>query len=177
MSIQVNGRSFRLYLSQDQIKQRIDALGAELRQQLTGREVVFIVILKGSIFTAADVIRSYGQSCTIEAVRARSYRGMASSGTVEISMTDTVDLKGKTVVIIEDIVETGRTLQAIHHHLSQSGAQEVLTLSLLRKPSAMKNPIPVDFVGFDIEQAFVIGYGLDYDEEARYLADIYQLEE
>lgn len=175
--IKVREHTFRPYLSEREISSRIQSLGSELRKRLEGEEVVFFVILKGSLFVAADVIRSFGMPCTVEAVRAQSYTGMKSKGIVDITMTSEVNLDGKSVVILEDIVETGRTLQAIHHHLRQSKAKQILTLSLLRKPSALANPINIDFVGFDIDQEFVIGYGLDFDEEARYLRDIYILDE
>lgn len=173
----IKDKAFVRLLTEDQIQSRIDILAREMTDRLDAETVVFIVILKGSLFVSSDLIRSFGGACSMEVIRARSYVGMKSSGVVEITMTETMDLEGKTLVIVEDIVETGKTLQAVHHHLRQRSPKEILTFSLLRKPSAQMNPISIDFVGFDIPQAFVVGYGLDYDEEARHLRDIYQLKE
>ena len=174
-NITVGDKSFELLLSKEKIDGRIKEIAAEISSAHAGESVVFIIILKGSIFIAADLIRYCTLPSAIEVVRARSYVGTRSSGTVEIMMTDTLDLRGKTVIILEDIVESGRTLQAVHHHLHQLKPAKLLTFSLLRKPKALLNPVHIDYVGFDIETAFVVGYGLDYDEMGRELTDLYQV--
>ena len=174
-TITVKNLPFVPLISKEVIQSRLQQVAAKMRENHAEEDVVFIIILKGSLFVAADLIRAYALPSAIEMIRAQSYEEMKSSGVVEISMTNTLDLDDKTVIIIEDIVETGRTLQAVHHHLKSTSPKRLLTFSLLRKPSANKNPIHLDYVGFDIDQEFVIGYGLDYDQEARYLEDIYQL--
>jgi hypoxanthine phosphoribosyltransferase len=171
----IKDRKFKKMIGAREIDARLQEVASILRKEHGDEEVVFIIILKGSMFVASDLIRHYGLPCSVEIVRARSYKGMRSSGTVEITMTETQDLRDKTVIIIEDIVETGRTLQAVHFHLKQAHPGRLLTFSLLRKPSAQDNPVVIDYIGFDIDQEFVVGYGLDYDEEGRHLRDIFQL--
>ncbi len=176
-TIAIEDEVFEEILSEDDIQTRVKELAAVLHEEHQNEDVVFVVILKGSLFIAADLIRTYPGRSMMEVIRARSYKGKKSSGMVEVSMTETADLSDKTVIIIEDIVETGKTIQAIHHHLRLKKPGRLLTLSLLRKPSALSNPVAIDYVGFEIDQAFVIGYGLDYDERFRELRSIYQLKE
>lgn len=176
-TIEIKNEVFEVLLTENEIKGRLQDIAQVIRKDMEDQEPVFLCILKGSLFVAADLIRAYGQPCYLEAIRAHSYQGKQSKGVVDLTMTDNVDLRGKTVIIIEDIVETGRTLHAVYHHLRHSSAERVLTFCLLRKPSAAKLPFDIDYVGFDIDQSFVIGYGLDYDEAYRQLPDIYQLKD
>ena len=173
--IKILNETFVEILSEEQISRRIIEVANQIYNDVGNEEVVFVIILKGSVFVGADLIRAYRGPSMLEVIRAKSYRGKKSSGVVEVSMTETADLVGKTVIIIEDIVETGKTIQAIHHHIRLKNPKKLLTFSLLRKPSALSNPIDIDYVGFDIDQAFVIGNGLDYDEKYRELKSIYQL--
>lgn len=176
-SVVIQGKTFERFLSEGEIQARLQEVAVQIRAMHQEEDVVFIVILKGSLFVAADLMRACQLDTPLEVVRARSYQGMKSTGVVEITMTDTLSLKGKTVIIIEDIVETGRTLQAVHHHLKQFEPGHLKTFSLLRKPKALINPVPIDYVGFDIDSEFVVGYGLDFDEKGRELKDIYRLRE
>lgn len=164
-----------MFLSEASIQARIKEIADQIGMLHKDEEIVFIVILKGSLFVAADLMRACQLDTPLEVVRATSYKGMKSTGVVEITMTETLSLKGKTVIIIEDIVETGRTLQAVHHHLKQFNPRQLKTFSLLRKPKALINPVEIDYVGFDIDSEFVVGYGLDFDEKGRELKDIYRL--
>ena len=176
-SVVIKGKTFEPFLSEAAIQDRLEEIAEQMRVEHKEEDVVFIVILKGSLLVAADLIRACQMDTPLEVVRARSYNGMKSSGVVEVTMTETLSLKGKTVIIIEDIVETGRTLQAVHHHLKQFNPGKLKTFSLLRKPKALINPVEIDYVGFDIDPEFVVGYGLDFDEKGRELRDIYRLSE
>jgi hypoxanthine phosphoribosyltransferase len=140
-----------------------------------GLNPLFISILSGAFVFASDLIRAFDGDCEIGFVKLSSYKGTRSSGDVQTVMGLEKDLQGRHIVVVEDIVDTGRTLHFFHHHLQEQGPASITTVAFLRKPLAIEFPVPVEHIGFDIEDKFVVGYGLDYDGLGRNLPGVYQL--
>ncbi|MCP4645458.1 MAG: hypoxanthine phosphoribosyltransferase [bacterium] len=164
-------------IAADVIRARISELARELSAAHGKSPVVFVVVLKGAIVFASDLARAMPGSITLEFVRARSYVGTESTGHVDI--TDLMDepVTGKHVVLVEDILDTGRTTSAIMDHLRAQKPARLGLCVLLDKPSRRVVPMTADHAGFTIEDRFVVGYGLDYEEEYRHLPAVHVLEQ
>lgn len=174
-STQIHDLSFVPLISEDEIQDRVRALGQELTEQYRGKNPLFISILSGAFVFASDLIRAFDSHCEVGFVKLASYTGTRSSGDVQTVMGLDKDLRGRHLVVVEDIVDTGRTLHFFLEHLRAQEPASICTITVLRKPEAAVFPVPVDYVGFDIEDKFVVGYGLDYDGLGRNLAGIWQL--
>ena len=173
--IKVHDKTFEIYLSEDTILKRVKELAAAINNDYAGKRPLFIVILNGSFMFAADVFKYLTIEAEICFIKLASYKGMKSSGKVVTSIGLEEDLFGKEVIILEDIVDTGKTL---HHFLPKLVHQQPKSLriaALLHKPGATQHPLTLDYVGFIIPNKFVVGYGLDYDGLGRNLKEIYQL--
>ena len=173
--IRLHDLEFVPYLSEATIQQRIRELGATLTERYAGQNPLFISILSGAFMFAADLIRAFDADCEIAFVKLRSYAGTRSSGQVQSVIGLEMSLEGRPIIIVEDIVDTGRTLHFFLRQLEAERPASVSVVALLRKPEASEFPVPVDLVGFDIENKFVVGYGLDYEGLGRNLGEIYQL--
>jgi len=158
------------------IADRVQELAKELDVAFDGSSIVAVVALKGAMPFAMDLIRSMKTPIAVELIRAKSYLGRESTGEVEFSLLPEGDLTGKTVLVIEDILDTGRTARAIYGALLIQNPQRVHVVTLLDKPARREVEFQPDWVGFSIENVFVVGYGLDYDEAYRQLPDIRVLE-
>ena len=160
-----------ILLSEEQIKTRIQELGVELLRDYAGKKPVFICILKGAVIFYADMIRAFNDHCEMEFMQISSYQGTQSTGSVMIRQDVRQDLKGRHVVILEDILDSGRSLQYTKQHLLNKGAASVKICTLLDKPEGRAKGIDItaDYTGFTIPNAFVVGYGLDYNELYRNL--------
>ena len=175
--IQLHDLHFVPLFTEQDVQERVRVLGMELEAKLKGQTPLFISVLSGAFVFAADLIRAFEHDCEISFVKLASYSGTNSSGTVQTVMGLDKNLAGRHLVVVEDIVDTGRTL---HFFLEQLWAHEpasVTTVGFLRKPEAVAFPVKVDLVGFDIENKFVVGYGLDYDGLGRNLRGIYVLKD
>ncbi len=145
---------------------------------MRGQDPVCLIALKGGFVFAADLLRTLDFDPEIEFIGLRSYVGMSSSGAVDIvHALDKSRIQGRAVLILEDIVDTGRTLDTMCQYLSGLGATSVISVVLLLKPDALVADVAPDIVGFEIPDRFVVGYGLDYDQRGRSLSGIYQLAE
>lgn len=174
--IQIHDLSFVPLLSEEEIRARVQAIGQDLTERYHDSNPLFISILSGAFVFASDLIRAFDGHCEIGFVKLASYSGTRSSGDVQTVMGLDKDLKNRHLVVVEDIVDTGRTLHFFLEHLRAQEPASICTVTCLRKPEAAQFPVPVDFTGFDIEDKFVVGYGLDYDGLGRNLAGIWQLE-
>lgn len=174
-SIQIHDLDFIPLYSEDVVQARVRALGADLTQQLNGKKPLFISILSGAFVFAADLIRAFEGDCEIGFVKLASYAGTRSSGDVQTVMGLDKNLHGRHLVVVEDIVDTGRTLHFFLEHLRAQGPASICTVAFLRKPEAALFPVDTDLVGFDIEDKFVVGYGLDYESLGRNLPGVWQL--
>ncbi|MFI5129600.1 MAG: hypoxanthine phosphoribosyltransferase [Chitinophagales bacterium] len=173
--IKVHDKSFETYLSEETILRRVKELSAAISKDYAGRRPLFIAILNGSFMFAADLFKQLTIEAELCFIKLASYRGMKSSGNVVTSIGLEDDLFGKEVIIIEDIVDTGKTL---HNFLPKLQHQQPKTLriaTLLHKSEATEYPLDLHYIGFDIPNKFVVGYGLDYDGLGRNLKEIYQL--
>ena len=174
-NIQVHDKSFELFISQEKIQARIQALGAEIAQQYADKNPLFVGILNGAFIFTADLVRACSIESEVTFLKVQSYDGLESTGTVNILLDFQQDIKDRHIILVEDIIDTGTTFFHLLPTIQAKHPASIAIASLLRKPAAIKYPIEVEFVGFDIPNKFVIGYGLDYDEQARNLPSIYQL--
>lgn len=173
--IRLHDLEFVPYLSEDAIQTRVRELGAVLSTRYAGQTPLFISILSGAFLFAADLIRHFEGDCEIAFVKLRSYSGTQSTGRVQSVIGLEMDLAGRPIVIVEDIVDTGRTLHYFMEQLQLENPASVGVVALLHKPDAAEYQVAIDHVGFSIENKFVVGYGLDYEGLGRNLPAIYQL--
>ncbi len=160
-------------ITESQIKDRIAKLGAIITKEYAGSDLYMVCVLKGAMICFADLLREVGVPVTIDCIAASSYgRSSQSSGNVRITWDLTNDIKDKNVLLVEDIVDTGLTLAHVMELLSARQPKSLKLFSLLDKPSRRKVHVNIDYLGFTIPDAFVVGYGLDYAHKYRNLKDI-----
>ena len=173
--IQLKDKTFRPFISAEEIQIRVAQIGNAISNKYEGKQITFIVMLKGAFLFAADVIKHITIPCEVQFVRAKSYEGTSSSGKVNILLNIEDDLIGKHVIIIEDIIDSGKTLHEFIPLLKQKNPETIAVATLLLKTESLKYAITPDYTGFEISNEFVVGYGLDYDELGRNLPEIYQV--
>jgi hypoxanthine phosphoribosyltransferase len=173
--INILDKNFREYLTENTIQQRITELADVMNSELAGKEVVFLGILNGAFLFAADLFRRINFPARISFIKLASYQGTTSQGLIKELIGWNEDIKNKTIVVIEDIVDTGNTLERIVDELQIRKAVEIKIAALLYKPDAYTKNIPLDYIGFEIPDSFVVGYGLDYDGFGRNLPAVYTL--
>jgi hypoxanthine phosphoribosyltransferase len=173
--VTVLDKTFRELISEEKIISRIEELAEKINTDYAGQEVVFLGILNGAFLFAAELFKRITIKAKISFVKLASYEGTSSSGTIKELIGWNEDIRNKQVIIIEDIVDTGNTLERIVDELVIRKASGIKVASLLFKPGAYTKDIPLEYVGFDIPNDFVVGYGLDYDGYARNLPAIYTL--
>ncbi len=174
--IELHGLQFEPFISREEIAARVAAIGAALAERFEGgRPPVFVSILSGSFVFASDLIRAVDGDLEITFVKLASYSGTSSTGEIQTVMGLQSDLAGRDVVVIEDIVDTGRTLHFFLQKLNEKQPASVTVAALLVKPDALKFDVKIEHVGFEIPDKFVVGYGLDYDGLGRNLPDIFRL--
>lgn len=176
-SVHLHDKTFETYLPENSIQEKVGEIASRLSEDYQGKKPLFIAILNGSFMFAADLFKHISIEAEISFIKLASYKGMKSSGHVITAIGLEQDVYGRDVIIVEDIVDTGKTL---YHFLPQLLHQQPASLkiaSLLHKPEATKYPLQVDYVGFSIPNKFVVGYGLDYNGLGRNLCEIYQLAE
>jgi|SRR3954469_3266660 hypoxanthine phosphoribosyltransferase len=175
MPIKLHDKTFDTYLSEAQIQEKIRNIAEELNRDYKDKRPLFIAILNGSFMFAADLFKYLSIDAEICFIKLASYRGMKSSGNVITAIGLDVDLFGRDVVIVEDIVDTGKTLNEFLPKLDHQQPKSLRIAALLHKPDATQYPLKIDYLGFSIPNKFVVGYGLDYDGLGRNLKEIYQL--
>jgi hypoxanthine phosphoribosyltransferase len=174
-TIRVHDKSFEIYLSESTILQRVKEMAAAISKDYEGRRPLFIAILNGSFMFASDLFKQLTIDAELCFIKLASYKGMKSSGNVITSIGLDDDLFGKDVIIVEDIVDTGKTLHNFLPKLDHQQPKSMKIATLLHKPEATEFPLQLDYIGFGIPNKFVVGYGLDYDGLGRNLKEIYQL--
>jgi hypoxanthine phosphoribosyltransferase len=175
--IRVHDKNFEPFLSEEEIARRIKEVAKQLNQDYAGKRPVFIAILNGAFMFASDLFKQLEIDAEICFIKLASYKGTRSTGHIVTAIGLDFDLFGRNVVIIEDIVDTGKTL---HHFLPQLHHQQPASLkivALLHKPEAMVYPLAIEYLGFTIPNKFVVGYGLDYDGLGRNISSLYKLVE
>ncbi len=156
-------------ISAESIQARVAELGRQISADYAEQEIVVVPVLKGSFVFAADLVRQIDVPLAIDFLGLRSYEGTESSGVVQITSDLTKSVEGKHVLVIEDIVDTGLTMQYLLQNLETRKPASVKLASLLHKPARARVKIPIDYLGFTIDDVFVIGYGLDFDQHYRNL--------
>ncbi len=173
--IKVHDKEFKPYISANKISEEVKRVASEINKDYAGKKPLFIAILNGSFMFAADLFKEINIEAEICFIKLASYKGIKSSGQVITAIGLDVDLVGREIIVIEDIVDTGNTLskflpQIYHHHPAS-----LKIAALLHKPEAMVHPIKIDYLGFSVPNKFLLGYGLDYDGLGRNIKEIYQL--
>lgn len=152
-----------VYLSQEKIQARIKELGETINRDYAGKEIHIIGVLNGAFMFTADLVRHLTVPVTLEFMSASSYGdGTVSSGELQINLDIKKDIEGKEVIVVEDIIDTGLTLKVLKKNLLDRKPNSLKIASFLFKPARLEHPIDIDYLGFEIEDHFVIGYGLDY---------------
>lgn len=175
--VQLHDKVFEKYIDQEQIKQSVERLGKEMTGDLAEKNPLFLVVLNGAFVFAADLLRYFKYDCDISFIKLSSYVGTKSSHTVREVIGLDRNVKGRTVVLIEDIIDTGITMEHIMAQMKQMEAHEVKLATLLFKPDAFEKDFPIDYIGMKIPNGFIVGCGLDYDGKGRNLPDIYKIVE
>lgn len=173
--IRVHDKTFETYLSEETILARVKAIGEAINADYAGRRPFCIAILNGSFMFASDLFKQLTVDAELCFIKLASYKGMRSSGRVVTSIGLDEDLFGKDVIIVEDIVDTGKTLHDFLPKLLHQQPRSLKIATLLHKSTATEYPLTLDYTGFDIPDKFVVGYGLDYEGLGRNLKEIYQL--
>jgi hypoxanthine phosphoribosyltransferase len=173
--IKVHDKSFETYLSEEAILKRVKEIAAAISKDYAGHRPLFIAILNGSFMFASDLFKQLTIEAELCFIKLASYRGLKSSGNVVTSIGLEDDLFGKDVIIVEDIVDTGKTLHNFLPKLRHQQPKSLKIAALLHKSEATEFPLELNYVGFEIPNKFVVGYGLDYDGLGRNLKEIYQL--
>lgn len=174
--VKVSDKEFRLLYDSSQIKKRVEMLAGEISRDMAGSVPVFVCMLKGSFMFAADLLRHIDCPCEVSFIRYSSYRGTHSTGKVRAVMGLDTDVRGRNIVVVEDIVETGRTMYSLLAKLNDLRPASVSVAALVTKPDRLEKPVEVKYAGFKMKATdFIVGYGLDYNEQGRNLSDIYIL--
>lgn len=173
--IKVHDKFFRPYISKEEIQAAVEQVAEQISQDFDNQCPILISVLNGSFIFAADLIRAISIDCEITFIKLKSYTGTTSSGNAQTLLGLEENIEGRPVIIIEDIVDTGHTITHLLSLLNEHAPTEVRIACLLHKPEALVNPLIIDYIGFQIPNKFVVGYGLDYDGLGRNYSDIYQL--
>ncbi len=173
--VKILDKEFSLSISEEEINTAVRAVAENINNDLKGKDVLFMGILNGSFMFASDLFKHITIDCQITFVKVASYQGTMSSGNVKRLIGINEDIKGKTVIIIEDIVDTGHTLDNIIRQLKGYEPEKILIATFLFKPDAYTKDIKIDYAGIEIPNDFIVGYGLDYDGYGRNLKQIYTL--
>lgn len=172
--VSYKGLKFVPYLESDKIRKRVNELGARITEDCRGQRPLFLCVLNGAFPFASDLFRSVDlPDAEISFIRLKSYEGTSSTGVVKEVLGLNEDIEGRTVIVIEDIVDTGNTIHRLVNDLKAKNPADVKIATLLFKPQSLQAPVEPDYVGFEIPSDFIIGYGLDIDGLARNLPDIW----
>lgn len=173
--MKIKDKEFEVYLSEETLHNRITELADQLNQNYSGKRPLFIAILNGSFIFASDLFKQIDVECNISFIKLSSYEEMESTGSVKTLLGLNENVFGRHVVIIEDIIDTGHTMKSVLDEFRDRGVSSVEVVTLLMKPEALQTPLDIKYVGFEIPNAFVVGYGLDYDGYGRNTKALYQI--
>jgi len=173
-SIQLHDRHFDVFLHEQEIQERIVELANKLNSDYKGESILFISVLNGAFMFTSDLMRSISLDCEVQFVRYKSYEGTSSTGNVKELLGVPKEVEGKHVVVVEDIIETGNTIEYLSEKLKLNNPASVKICALLFKPEQYHKSIEINYKAFEIGHEFVVGYGLDYDGAGRNLRDIYK---
>lgn len=175
--VQIKDKRFKTFISEDEIQQRVKAVADRINHDMEGKKPLLLAVLNGSFVFAADLMRHITIPCEISFVKLASYEGTVSTGKVVEVMGLNEDITGRDVIIVEDIVDTGKTMERMLDTLGTRNPNSLHICTLLLKPEKLKIPLNIEYAAMEIPNDFIVGYGLDYAQEGRNLRDIYTLVE
>ena len=175
--VKIKDKTFETSISETEIKQRIREVAARINKDMAGKNPLFLSVLNGAFIFTADLLREITVPCEVSFVKLASYQGITSTGKVHEVIGINEDLTGRSVVIVEDIVDTGRTMKQMIESLGTRNLGSVDICTLFVKPDKLEEPLDIKYSCFSIPNEFIVGYGLDYDQQGRNLKDIYTLVE
>ena len=174
--VTLRDKTFRLYLSNEKILEAVDGIAARMNRDLVGKDPLFVCVLNGAFMFAAELLQRITLAETeITFVKMASYKGTHSTGIIRQLIGLNENLQGRTVVVLEDIVDSGKTIENIISQLRDLNPGEIRLATLLFKPAAVVTQVSLDYVGMEIPYDFIVGFGLDYDGYGRNLKDIYSV--
>lgn len=174
-SVTIKDKEFDLFIPEKQIIEAIEKVAQQISKDLDGKDPLFICVLNGSFMFAGELMKRVNIPSEISFVRMASYQGTQSTGKLKEIYGLEEEIEGRTLVIIEDIIDTGHTMSLILDQLACSNPKEIKVATLLFKPDALKTDVQLDYVALEIPNDFIVGFGLDYDGYGRNLADIYKI--
>ena len=167
--VKIKDKTFRTFIPEEQIAERVKAVAERINEDLADKNPLFLAVLNGSFIFAADLMRNITIPCEISFVKLASYQGTTSTGVIKEVIGLNEDLSGRTVVILEDIVDTGFTIKRMIETLGTRGPESVHVCTLLLKPGKLQVPLNIEYAAMEIPNDFIVGYGLDYDQQGRNL--------
>lgn len=173
--IKLHDKYFKKFISEAQIQEAVDRMASEMATDLKDEQPIFIGILNGVFMFFADFMKAYPFPCEMSFIKLASYHGTSSTGDIKELIGLTQNIEGRTVVVLEDIIDTGNTLEELHKIFKAKKVKQLKIGTLFFKPEAYKKQYKIDYIGMEIPNKFIVGYGLDYDELGRNLPEVYQL--
>ena len=176
-TIQIKDKRFRISIPESEIKARVKELAEQISRDMAGKNPLFLGVLNGSYIFTADLMREMTIPCEVSFVKLASYQGTTSTGKIQEVIGINENLSGRTVVIVEDIVESGLTMKRMIEQIGTRNPASVHICTLFFKPEKLREELTLDYVAFRIPDDFIVGYGLDYDQQGRCLRDVYTIVE
>lgn len=171
--IELHGKKFIPFLTSDVIQNRIKELAELIKKDFFERELILIGVMNGSYMFISDLCKAIDREISIDFIRVKSYEGTESKGKIELLYGPQIDIKNKEIIIIEDIIDTGLTIDWLFHYLYEQGVRDIKICTLLSKPGKNKSKQKINYNGFSIENQFVVGYGMDFDGLGRNIPEIF----
>ena len=168
-------KNIKPYISKKDIAKRIQEIASQISDRYDKKRPIFIGILNGSFIFIADLIRTLEIDCEVDFLKISSYKGKKSTGDIVMSKSLDLDIENRSIIIVEDIIDSGMSIEFIYDYLNDLKPKDISIVSLLAKKSISKLNFKIDFIGFEISSEFVVGYGLDYNQRFRNLDSIYKL--
>ena len=174
-TIAINGKKFHISIPETEILRCVDRVAERINRDMAGRNPLLLAVLNGSFIFAADLMRRITVPCEISFVKLASYQGTTSTGKIKEVIGINEDLTGRTIIIVEDIVESGLTIKRMIDTLGTRNPESIHICTLLLKPESLQTDLDIEYAAIEIPNNFIVGYGLDYDQQGRNLRDIYTI--
>ena len=174
--IQIHGKKFKKFISSDKIRKAVAKMAKQINRDFKKERPIFISVLNGSFLFTADLLKQIDLECEVTFVKLASYKGVISTGTINTLIGVNEDLRGRSVIILEDIVDSGNTISKLVPELKGYDPKAIKIATLFFKPDAYKKKIKIDYIGMSVPNDFIVGYGLDFNGLGRNLQDIYILD-
>tara|TARA_X000000368_G_C23046510_1_gene719382 strand:- start:2350 stop:2877 length:528 start_codon:yes stop_codon:yes gene_type:complete len=174
--MEINNKKLIKIIDKDTIQNRVREIATELSNSFENKKPIFIGVLNGSFIFISDLVRNLSINCEVDFIKVSSYKGKNSMGTIKLLKDISADITNRHIVIVEDIIDSGLTIEFLVKRLNGASPKSISVVTLLLKPEIAKLSLPIDIIGFEIAPDFVVGYGLDYDQNFRHLPEVYRLE-